>query len=370
MLYDYWKALKDKADCRWGVTTETAFQYLKSHGVSDVLFKPEIVEKYSPDIINKLINQYLSRTRKRTINYLLDRISPDLWLFDTFTRFDPLTKKVPWVHTFHSMCFKKYFFHPMTVDYDLLLLPGEYHKKEMEKRVRLKKDTRLCIIGWPRVDVFFNGGFDRESIMKDVGLNPEAKTVMYAPTCLDEFGHQGLFPRWFGRDEEVLELICSEMKKMGVNFIIKLHANAIKALKNKRLFDIAKRYNVLWPARNTDYCTVDPNPFLWITDVLISDVSGSITDYMVLNRPVVFIDPDDSLGIWEECDIPRELRTGHVVTEVRELVIAVEDSLKAPDRFRAEREEFLSRMFCKLDGKASERAGDAILEFAADRGIK
>jgi len=369
ILNYYWKALKDKSDCWWGVTTITAYEFLKAQGTKNVLLKSEVVYKYSPDIINKLINQYLCRVRSKIINQLVDKISPDIWVFDTFGKYKSVPKRVPWVQAFHSMCFKEYFFHPMLSNYDLLLLPGEYHKREIQKRVSIGKDTRLRVVGYPKTDAFFNNSFNREELMRTFGLNPKAKTVMYAPTTWGVYGHQGLFPRWFDCEQDVFESLCSEIRRMGLNFIVKPQSNDIRIIKNKKLFDIASRYGVLWITKNADYSMTDASPYLWITDLLISDMSGIITDFMVLNRPVIFIEPDERLNAWKDCDMPPHFRKGYVVKEVNEILRRIEDSLNDPDKFRHERDEFLAMMFYKLDGKASMRAAEAILEFAEERGI-
>ena len=57
------------------------------------------------------------------------------------------------IQTFHSVPIKKYAFYEPVLNYDLILLPGQYHKNEFIKRFSLKEnDERLKVVGWPRVD--------------------------------------------------------------------------------------------------------------------------------------------------------------------------------------------------------------------------
>ena len=53
---------------------------------------------------------------------------------------------------------------------------------------------------------------------------------------------------------------------------------------------------------------------------MISDLSGIITDYMVLDRPIIYIEPDENLDAWEDSDMPKSFRAGHVVTSLDEII--------------------------------------------------
>ena len=66
---------------------------------------------------------------------------------------------------------KKYFFYEPVLDYDLILLPGPYHKEEFVKRFNLQKDDkRFKVVGWPSTDDLACSSYDRNKIMKEAGL--------------------------------------------------------------------------------------------------------------------------------------------------------------------------------------------------------
>ena len=82
--------------------------------------------------------------------------------------------------------------------------------------------------------------------------------------------------------------------------------------------------------------------------MLISDLSGIIAEYMTLNRPIIYIDPDESMEPWEDSDMPKELRAGHVVKRPEELIEALKDSISCPDRFRKKRKDLISILYYKF----------------------
>ena len=145
--------------------------------------------------------------------------------------------------------------------------------------------------------------------MENIGLNPNLKTIMYAPTWGWGYGNDTFFARWFGQEKKVFEQLCKEVKKNNLNFIVKLHCLSFQT-NNKELIDIANRYDVLWLTKETDRFMEDPNSYLWITDILISDLSGIIADFLVLDRPIIYIDPDESLDAWGGAENPQKFKGG------------------------------------------------------------
>ncbi|MDP8289232.1 MAG: CDP-glycerol glycerophosphotransferase family protein [Candidatus Electryonea clarkiae] len=364
-LKKYWEQLRDKTGCWWGVTQPALYDELKEMGAENIVCCTDLLN-YRPE---KEGLKYVSVDRGRAENELAEKINPDLWISDHLNRLSFIPKKVPWVETFHGFGFKKHIqLHREIIKYDLILLPGEWHKQSILSKYPWIPDECLKIVGWPAVDDFFQGKFDREEILLSFGLDPNRKTVMYAPTWGGYHGEHKLFGRWFGLESEVFELLCSEVKRMGLNFIVKLHSLSPYA-GDQKLQKIARSYGALWAVKETSTFQTDPNPYLWATDLLISDLSAIIMDFIVLDRPIIYIDPDDTLDAWEEASMPPDLRVGYVVKTPEELVFAIEDCIKYPERFKKERQDVISKVFYCLDGNAASRAATAILDFAKERGM-
>jgi len=367
VLERYWDKLYKKTDCWWGVTQPHMSDLLRRKGIKNIVYD---YDKHIMDQNRKFGNKYVSLNPGRSERKIAGKINPDLWIADTLNKLSYVPKNTYWIQTFHTLPYKKHFFYPPVLEYDLCLLPGEYHKQELIRRLDLKEkdEDRLKVVGWPRVDDFFNDVFDRNKIIKRLDLNSETRTIMYAPTWGVGYGNDKLFARWFDNEIEVFEQLCREVKKMSLNFIVKLHPLSFHA-GNKRLIDIAKKYDVLWLTKETSVSIDDPNPYLWITDILISDVSGIITDFMVLNRPIIYIDPDEKVDAWNEADMPKNFRVGHIVKTPEELFEAIDDSIKNPEKFSEARRELASKLFHSLDGKAIDRAVNEIMKFAGNKGL-
>ena len=367
-LERYWHKLYEKADCCWGVTHPKMYNSLKERNINNVVY---CYDRHVIDPNNKKIgNKYVSTNPGQSEKVIIEKIDPDLWIVDTMNKLNYVPKSTYWVQTFHSLPLKKHFFYTPVLEYDFFLLPGEYHKSELIKRLNIddKKAETLKVVGWPRVDDFVSGEFDRKKIAKNINLDPKLKTIMYAPTWGWGYGNEKLFARWFDNEIEVFEELCRQIKVMDLNFIVKLHPLSFHA-SNNRLINIARKYDVIWLTKETTVFVDDPNPFLWITDVLISDLSGIIAEFMVLDRPIIYIDPDERLDAWNGSDMPKNFRVGHVVKSPEELFAAIDDSIKYPERFSRERKKLTSKIFCSLDGKATDRAVKEIMEFADAKGI-
>ena len=103
------------------------------------------------------------------------------------------------------------------------------------------------------------------------------------------------------------------------------------------MIKIAKKYGVLWQTKETSNYQDDPNETLWVTDVLISDLSGIITEYLVLDKPIIYIDPIKKSKAWTGSDMPKSFRAGHIIKSFKQLKYAVKDSILFPNRFKKKR---------------------------------
>ena len=367
VLKHYSRELRRHSDVSWAVTLPETLKVLRARGEQNIFFSSEITALYSPKLVHRIFESARYRLfgdpRAKVARKLVRRMDVDIWVTDSNGRLDKTEKRVPYVQTFHAISMKEgCFFNCQPMIYDLLLFPGEYHKNIFMKHFSLKSDKKLRVIGWPKVDDFFVPGKmqTKEEILTSLSLNPDKPTILYAPTW-GSYGKHGLFARWFDREIEVFENLCLYCAKQEINFIVKMHgfidnSNLESAQK------IALNHGAVWSEdSNSDY-TIDPNNFLWATDVLIGDLSGINQEFMVLDRPIIYIDHDDSINPWETAELPSSFRAGHVIREESELIKAIEDSLVNPQRFSNRRYEIVEKLFYKLDGNAALRGAQAIME--------
>lgn len=141
-------------------------------------------------------------------------------------------------------------------------------------------DGPILEIGTMRNDCFFNITDERKEQIKDKYHLPKNKIiVLYAPTFRNKHDLSIDFNYDYGLDFERINRAIE--KKFGKNLIIlKQHPNL---LSNKR--------------ENTDYCidmteVQDIQELLLVTDILISDYSSVMFDYLLMKRPLFIFAKD------------------------------------------------------------------------------
>ncbi|MCH8189707.1 MAG: CDP-glycerol glycerophosphotransferase family protein, partial [Proteobacteria bacterium] len=124
--------------------------------------------------------------RARRVHYRLARLfrydlylSPDIYCLGRRARVK--------AHTFHGISIKGQSFSKKALVYDRLFLIGSYQRRRFaELGVTSEDDPRFVNIGMPKTDAFFDDSLSRNSFLKDLGLDPDRKTVLYAPTWRPE----------------------------------------------------------------------------------------------------------------------------------------------------------------------------------------
>lgn len=370
LLKSYFRFLRDKADCIWLTTNADVASEIRSLGFEHVVFKDFKGKEFKPVIIYKILKRirfsFYSFFLKRLIKQSISELAADIIISNTTLLLSDYATKAMKVLVFHSVNYKKYVLNPLILKYDLILLPGEHYQETICDRLKPKDKKALKVVGWPRIDDFIIKKFtirDSEEFSRRLGLDLNLKNVLYAPTW-DSFKNNGLFPELFGNLTDAFEEFCKEIKKFNVNLIVRLHCETPQLTGDTRLHAIAEKHNVHFVYKNiSGYLDNLAELFLWISDVLISDTSGMITDFMVLDRPIIYIEPDNKDFNWGTTDLPENFRAGKIVKTLPQLVAAVKESLEKPQEYSANRKKIVNKIFYKPDGHATERASNTILDF-------
>ena len=365
VLEHYWRYLSGENRCVWAVTNSFLFQELKDRGIGDIAFRDSLLSPLLPKFVRMVSNVVLPKLTHFHIDFkkkLIDDVSPDFWITDTTLVMFKYKIDAPKILVFHSVPIKRYYFMPESLAYDLVLLPGNYHYQEMLKRFPQAKGKNLEVVGWPRHDDLVLGRFDKKEVLSELGLVPGKRTLLYAPTWNTYFNGR-LFPSSFPEDSFVLAELGKFIDKNDFNLIIKIHQAHAQMIGNEKLQAIAEGCGIYWTPKIHKGFIEDPNPYLAAADVLISDISGISMDYLVLDRPMIFFDPDDP-SCWEESDIPRAWRPGPVARDLAGLFDAIENALLEPEKGSDERCALAEKLFLACDGKSGQRAAAAVLDFA------
>lgn len=210
-------------------------------------------------------------------------------------------------------------------------------------------DTPTVATGYARTDGLVNGAYDRESIMRKYGL-PDTydSVVLVAPTWQQDDKNRSIIP--FGVTEHEFFAAMEEVgRRMNALFIFRAHLNVANAGAFPSLDRVVNMPYALYP---------DIEEFLAIADVLVTDWSSMVFDYIALARPTVFLDVPPPFD--DGFTLGPEYRFGDVVSTMEEYTHALESNLSNPDqwreRHRADLEKAVETAYgSMLDGRVAQR---------------
>jgi CDP-glycerol glycerophosphotransferase (TagB/SpsB family) len=253
------------------------------------------------------------------------------------------------VQLYHGVSFKGRPYDPKILDYDKLFLIGEdMRRRYIERGILRPDDPRIEKIGMPKTDPLVNGSLDREAILSGLGLDPARKVVLYAPTWRKESSLYSLGAQ-----------VMSELGRMPVNLLIKLHDLAMDPASNP--VDWARELPKYERPNVRVIHDVDIIPCLFATDVLISDASSVANEFLLLDRPIIFIDVPAlferykdtiDLGGWGR-------KTGEAAADMKGLCEALERAFERPEERGEIRRAAAADIFYN-PGRATDRAVEAI----------
>ncbi|MBS1517252.1 MAG: CDP-glycerol glycerophosphotransferase family protein [Bacteroidetes bacterium] len=265
------------------------------------------------------------------------------------------------------------------INFDVHFLTSPLHREQTENTIKNYSlenlNIRLFDIGYSKSDDLLNGKYDRKKILEDLGLDVNKKTLLYAPSW-----DEGLSLRSFG--EEVIEEL---LKIENTNLIVKLHpisycppdgpnyefyTGGINWI--ERLSKFEKHINF----RHVTSGKTDP--LLAAADVMITDLSSVALEFIILDRPVIYIEcPEFFKRVLKETysgfgETTEEFvkndpkanagrHTGIVAEDTGKLKEAVERALNNPGEFSEKRKELTAKLTYNY-GRASDAASGKLIE--------
>jgi len=208
--------------------------------------------------------------------------------------------------------------------------------------------SAIRLVGMPKLDCLVDGTFQRDEVLRSLGVDPSRKTVLYAPTW-SKYSSLAVM----GED------LVKRLGAAGYAVIVKLHDRSRQAddyhsggvdWGEKLLPLLESNGGVLAPGSNS-------SAYLVGADVLITDHSSVGFEYLLLDRPLIRIHVPELL---EKTDIEpvyvqlmSEAATS--VNDVEQLVAAVEESFANP-RGKSESRTFVANEMFYKPGGATARA--------------
>lgn len=157
------------------------------------------------------------------------------------------------------------------------------HMRNVLQRITCGK-IPILMIGYPRNDILFNvSEKEKNKLRKKLKLPDEKKIILYAPTFrTDNKEMSGQF-QIQNLDIEKLLTTCSEKFGGKWIFVYRVHDSVIEGMKECTVHN-----NFVLSGNIGD----DMAEYLAVTDVLITDYSSSMFDFMLTKRPCFLYCPD------------------------------------------------------------------------------
>ncbi|MFQ5777486.1 MAG: CDP-glycerol glycerophosphotransferase family protein [Terriglobia bacterium] len=274
----------------------------------------------------------------------------DLLLSPVYLKFDVAPRARQRVQVFHGVAITNCFLKSAINDYDRFFMIGPYMVRRFAQKGLLREDDpRIEMIGMPKLDALVDGTLDPAALKQQLALDPALPVVLYAPSGThSSISTHGL---------EAIE----HLRALRVNLLIKLHD---KSLDFRRTFsDWLSRVKKLQGAQVHVIEDFDIVPYLALADVLVSDFSSAANEFLLRDRPIIFIDTPEKYELNKErwdTEVWGQ-KVGVRVRSVEELVAALEDALAYPERMSALRRQAAADIFYK-PGTATARAVQKIYD--------
>ena len=248
--------------------------------------------------------------------------------------------------------------------FDLLVAPAAAAREEWAQRFAFHDYAAL---GYPRNDVFFRAPSAQDLLNVDLDtlmLFQNARRtgqpcIIYTPTYRDDEASS-----WFAKAG--IDRFAEHARAKNYAFVVNLHPYEQVLMEDYR----ARYPDIRFVAPRTDIY-----PIVRIADMLITDYSSLVFDFLLLDRPVIFYRPTgDKVVVKARGFIEGRVNEtpGLTASTIEELMSAVDAAAgfaRAPDTdpHRTSRQDLRGRLFDHADGDAGKRVCEIIIKMIENR---
>ncbi len=231
----------------------------------------------------------------------------------------------------------------------LIFVEGQHRVDSLKNSPSLEKNE-VFLIGLPKLDFYFQGKFDNNNLVKKWNLDPNKKTILFAPTykptCLYEV------------KDDIFE------QTGDYNLIIKLHPYSWMGKyaphRQHRIYE--KRVKKYPHAVLLPFSELNIVPYYALADTVMSEASSTVFDFLAIQKHGIIFDlPCDDLvhsngEALLEIDNREFLKGAFVhINSGKQIKDAIKQSINQTKEMITKAAEYRERYFYKLDGKATER---------------
>lgn len=245
-----------------------------------------IVEKFDEEMPESIF-----QVKKRSLKYYYHLSTSKIWLSNV-RMFVPIKRKGQiYIQTWHG-------FGPKRIEKDVENKLSKYYvngakNDSAQCDLLISSSRRLTEIlqnsfwydgdilemGSPRNDILVNTKEDfKKNIKNKYHLDLNTRYLLYAPTFRKNYDISLYYSEW----DEVIKIL-SGRDKCKWKVLIRFHPNIMK---------LTKRYQNFTDEIIDVSAIPDMQELLCIADILITDYSSSITDYLLTNKPAFLYCPD------------------------------------------------------------------------------
>ncbi|MFN2531070.1 MAG: CDP-glycerol glycerophosphotransferase family protein [Pyrinomonadaceae bacterium] len=204
------------------------------------------------------------------------------------------------------------------------------------------------LTGMPKLDCLVDGSLSREQVFRSLHLDPDRKTVMYAPTwsphsSLSQYG----------------ETLVRRLTDAGYNVIVKLHD---RSRDTRYLHSGGENWHdrlahLIKPPQGVLASSSNSSFYLVAADLLVTDHSSVGFEYLLLDRPVVRIHIPKLIEATdiEPLYVQMLASASKSATHIDEVMQAIAKSFEDPSQLSETRRFVANEMFYK-PGSATDRA--------------
>lgn len=269
----------------------------------------------------------------------------DLKRFNSDAIFVP-GNDLPWylrgvkVQIFHGLAGEKKGHFRIRDYFDLYLTQGPYFTQRFKELSKKHKNFLVAETGWSKLDPLFNVSKDVKD-KKELYLKRSnaKKIILYAPTFSPSLTSANLL------FEDILKLTQNE----DILILIKFHDKMDKKIVNRYSKIKSKRLIIV----NED----DITPNLQIADIMISDTSSVVYEFLLLNKPVITLNSQSKHIYWEN------IKDHNLLQEKIKLLI------NNTDLYKEKRYKIIELYHPYNDGKSTARMLDATKRYIQEYGV-
>lgn len=247
------------------------------------------------------------------------------------------------VQIFHGLAGEKKGHFRIRHYFDLYLTQGPFFTERFLDLKRKFKDFDVIETGWSKLDLYHQQGtVEKAAIEKGKLLDKHNSKhlILYAPT--------------FSPSLSSAKYLSSEIKALAQNrdylILIKFH--------DLMEFELIESYKKLAQEHSNIIYIEDANilPYLLMSDLMISDTSSVVYEFLLLNKPVISYKARSPKASWLN------------ITEATELTQAVKKEI-SQDSKSLKRAEIIASYHPYHDGKSSSRMLEAVKDYISKNGI-